>query len=597
MPKVALDRLKLPAAASSANLAPIAADITPGTLLQVLDAWTDPVCLKDRDHRWISVNAAFCDYMGRARRDLIGMSDGDFLSAREARIVWESDEAVFVTGREEIVDEAVKPAGGTMSPVRRTHKSLIRGVGDSELLLVVLRDVSAGDAARALQHGNPALATTPPVRHGKRRADKTSQQVRFVFSDPLTQLPDRRAFMNLLDATAADLSHGAAVLMINIDHFKLVNDRFGHTTGDSVILEVASRLRSAVRVNDVLARLDSDEFAVFANGIDAMAADQIANQVLAEVARPLRVGAQEYRISVSVGIAMAPEHGRGADELVRNARLAMSRRKHRSRGGSELYCEAGSSIVDRMTTIELKLPLALENGELEVYYQPVVGAADHAVSGFEALARWHDPELGELPPTEFIPIAEEMGAIHHLGQVIFEQSCNFAASLSDPKMIVSVNVSGSQLMDETFPIFVAETLQKHALSGDRIFLEMTESVAMDANAMVRQIFDELSAIGVRLIVDDFGTGFSNLARLKQLPFAAVKIDREFIRDLPDSQPDRAIFRATQAIAKELGLQIVAEGVENQAQDEFVCTYGADYLQGFMFGRPVPAEKLSRYTCR
>jgi EAL domain-containing protein (putative c-di-GMP-specific phosphodiesterase class I) len=334
---------------------------------------------------------------------------------------------------------------------------------------------------------------------------------------------------------------------------------------------------------------------VLADGIDTMTADRIAEQILTEIARPLKVGEHEYRVSVSIGIAMLPDHGQGAEELVRNAGIAMNWCKRRSRGGSEFYSDGASAAADRMTTIEFKLPLALDNGELFTHYQPIVRGSDRMVSGFEALARWCDPDLGELSPTEFIPIAEEMGLIRRLGQVVLDHACGFSASLTDPRMTVSVNVSGSQLMDPTFPIFVAETLQRHTVAGDQLLLEITESVAMEADASVWQVFDELSSVGVRLIIDDFGTGFSNLARLKQLPFAGIKIDREFIRDLPNSPQDSAIFRATHAIALELNLKTVAEGIENAEQEEFVRQLGVDFVQGYRFGHPVPADKLTRYT--
>jgi diguanylate cyclase len=269
--------------------------------------------------------------------------------------------------------------------------------------------------------------------------------------------------------------------------------------------------------------------------------------------------------------------------------------KRRSRGGSEVYSDSASSAASRLTAIEFKLPFALEQGKLSVHYQPIVRGRDRTVAGFEALVRWCDPELGELTPTEFIPVAEQMGVIRGLGQSILDHACGFTASLTDHRMLVSVNVSGLQLMDETFPIVVAEMLQKHSVTGDRLILEITESVAMDVDAAGWQVFDELSGMGVRLVIDDFGTGFSNLARLKQLPFTAIKIDREFIRDLPNSPQDSAIFRATHAIAKELRLKTVAEGIENAEQDEFVRKLGVDYVQGYRFGYPVPVEELRRYT--
>jgi len=590
MPKLAIDRLGYPAVSPVNTLTDAASRLTPHMLAEVLDAMPEPVYLKDRSHRWVEVNSAFCEYMGRGRSELLGKTESDFLPDREASRAWENDEIVFKTGQV-IINEAVADDGEEISRLLQTQKSLLRDGRDNELLLCVIRDLTGTKSASELLRGSPVVSENCPGTAGKPHV----QHVSFAFSDPLTQLPNRRAFMNMLDAATTRVAQNAAVFVINLDHFKLVNDRFGHTAGDTVILEVAARLRSSIRVNDILGRLDSDAFIVLADGIDVMKADRIADQILAEIARPLKVGQHEYRVSVSIGIAMLPDHGQRAEELVRNAGIAMNWCKRRSRGGSEFYSDGASSAADRMTTIEFKLPLAVDNGELITHYQPIVRGSDRMVSGFEALARWCDPELGELSPSEFIPIAEEMGLIRRLGQIVLDQACGFTASLTDPGMTVSVNVSGSQLMDPTFPIFVAEMLQRHAITGDRLLLEITESVAMEADTSVWQVFEELSSVGVKLIIDDFGTGFSNLARLKQLPFAGIKIDREFIRDLPNSPQDCAIFRATHAIATELNLKTVAEGIENAEQEEFVRQFDVDYVQGFRFGRPEPADKLTRYT--
>jgi len=591
MPRLVLDRLDRPVA----GVEQAAPRFTPQLLAEILDVLPAPVFVKDRSHRWVTVNAAFCEHMGRARADMLGKTESDFLSAPAANAAWENDEAVFTSGRRQVVNEVVAADSEAVPRLLQTQKSLVRDADHAELLIGVVRDLTGTETELALLGGNSEAAQGPSGNRNGKSESRREYPPQFAISDPLTRLLNRRAFMNLLDEVSARVSHSAAIFLINIDHFKLVNDHFGHSAGDSVILEVASRLRSAIRPSDILGRLDSDEFVVLADGVDAMHANEIADQILAEIARPLKLSKHEYRMSVSVGIAMLPDHGLGAQELLRNAGTAMTWRKHRGRGGSEFYSHGARSAAYRKMTIQCRLPIALERGELSVHYQPIVRGSDGAVSGFEALARWHDAELGELVPTEFIPIAEEMGIIGRLGETIFDSACGFAASLTDPEITVSINISGSQLMDETFPIFVAESLQEHAVPGDRLFLEITESVAMDTDESVQRVFEELSSLGIRLIIDDFGTGFSNLARLKQLSFAAIKIDRGFIRDLPDSPQDRAIFRAAQAIAREMNLKTVAEGIENAEQDQFARALGADFLQGFRFGHPVPPEKLECYA--
>ncbi|TDJ61603.1 MAG: EAL domain-containing protein [Proteobacteria bacterium] len=594
MPKLALDRLNRSATPNAEDLSLGTRLLTPQLLGEILDALPEPVYLKDRSHRWVTVNTAFCDYMGRSRDELVGSTEADYLSAAEANLAWENDEAVFITG-EVVITEVVAAHSDEMSRSRRTQRSLLRDPANNPLLLGIIRDLTGTEAACSPPSADPIVnhvmrSTRTPVT--SRRGE---QPVQFTCSDLLTQLPNRRAFINLLDVVAARASSSAAVFVINIDHFKLVNERFGHMIGDTVILEVAARLRSVIHAHDILARLDGDEFVVLVDNFDATQANQMADQIVDEFARSLKLGKQQYRISVSVGIAMMPEHGAGADELLRNAGLAMNQSKRRSRGGSEIYCQGANLTADRLRTIELKLPLAVEQGDLTVHYQPIVRGGDNTVAGFEALVRWCDPDYGDLAPTEFIPIAEEMGVIRPLGRLILDHACGFLASLTDPRMSISVNVSGLQLTDETFSIFVAETLQKHGVSGNRLFLEITESVAIAIDAASWHVFEELANIDVRLLIDDFGTGFSNLARLKQLPFAGIKIDREFIRDLGDSPKDRAIFRATCAIAKELNLNTIAEGVENAEQSEFVRQMGVDYVQGYRFGYPLPADKLGRYT--
>ncbi len=594
MPNLALGRidpLTLTLAPKSQGIA--TPSISP-LLVAVLQTFPEPVYLKDRSHRWVMVNEAYCDYMGHESEALLGKCEGDMLPEREASLAWENDEAVFKTGSSTL-NEAVAARDDKTARLLQTHKSILRDGDDNELLLCVIRDLTGSDAASDLLQGGPAGDDKPALRGQTKIRRLGEQSVRFAFSDPLTQLPDRRAFMNLLDVAAARVAASSAIFVINIDHLKLVNDRFGHSAGDTVILEVARRLRASIRANDILGRLDSDEFIVLADAIDSMQTDRIADQILANIVDPLQLGQHEYRISVSVGIAMFSGHRHNAEELVRNARMAASWCKRRNRGGSEFYSDGASAAAERMATIELKLPIALEQGELVVHYQPIVSSRKRNVSGFEALARWNDSDLGELFPQEFIPIAEDMGIVRKLGQMIIDRACEFTASLANRRLSVTVNVSGSQLMDETFPIFVAETLQKYDLAGSRLFFEITESVAMKADASVWQVFEELATIGVRLVIDDFGTGFSNLARLKELPFVAIKIDRDFIRDLPNSPQDRAIFRAMHAMAKELNLKTVAEGIENALQEEFVAGFGVDYFQGYRFGHPMPANKLKRYT--
>jgi len=580
-------------AAEALPMSPGIPSISSRVLAKVIDTLPDPMYILDRSHRWVNVNAAFCEYMGRRCSELLGRTASDFLPAPEARALWESDESVFQSG-DVLVNEAVVIGGARETRVMQTRKSLLHDADGNYLLVGMVRDLTGTDEARRLLHGDSVNEGIALGKRGGKPRQFGVQQVRFAFSDPLTQLPNRRTTMNLVDAKLADPKRSSALLIVDIDHFKLFNDRLGHSGGDAVLLEVANRMRGTIRAGDTLGRLDNDEFIVFVEDVNGMEAELLAEQLRREMEPPLVLGDDEFCLSVTLGIALFPGHGRSAQELVRNASLAMRQCKHRRRGGAEFYTEGASALADRQATIEMKLPLALEQDLLEVHYQPIVKGANGKLAGFEALLRWSEPVLGEIAPAEFIPIAEGMGIIRRLGHSIIDQACGFAASLRDGRLTVSANVSSAQLLDETFPIFVAESLQKHNINGDQLILEITESTAMESGSAIAQVFDELSAIGVRLIIDDFGTGFSNLARLKQLPFSGIKIDREFIRDLPASPADAAIFRATHAIARALDLSIVAEGVENDEQEAYLREFAVDFMQGYRFGRPQTAESLKRY---
>jgi diguanylate cyclase (GGDEF)-like protein/PAS domain S-box-containing protein len=588
MAKFALERL-IPAPQLDDSVHPPGPPRLPIEVLrELIDSLPEPIYLKDRSHRWVLVNASFCEFVERKREDLLGKTERDFLTAQDAGCVWESDEAVFATGQS-AVDSAIAATKGEELRFLQTQKSLLRDAKGRELLFGVIREIEDRRVEERADSIVSHLGENGDVPRRRKLDGLASSQVRYPFSDPLTQLPNRRSFLNLLDATTGGQVKSAAVFVINIDRFKLVNDSFGHAAGDTVILEVAQRLHTSIRNIDILGRLDGDDFIVLANDVDNIEVELIAEKMLTKVARPLALHEHDYRVSVSVGVAMFPEHGNNAQDLARNATKAMRWCKRRRRGGMEFYSDVASSAVERLAAIELKLPLALEQEHLSVHYQPILRCSERTVAGYEALVRWRDPELGELLPEEFIPIAEEMGLIRRLGQSVLDQACAYIAGVADQRESMWVNVSGLQLMDETLPIFIAETLQKYEISGDRLFLEITESVAMKADASVWQVFDELAGIGVRLVIDDFGTGFSNLARLKELPFAVIKIDQTFIRDLATSPQDRAIFRATYALARELNLKVVAEGVETVEQEEFVRQMSVDFMQGYRFGRALPSE--------
>ncbi|MFT5418732.1 MAG: diguanylate cyclase (GGDEF)-like protein/PAS domain S-box-containing protein, partial [Gammaproteobacteria bacterium] len=367
MPKLDIDRLNHVPKSVLEKSGRTVRGLSVRGLNAVIDALPEPMWAKDRSHRWVMVNVAFCDYMGCARIELIGKTERDFLPDREASVIWENDEAVFATGQPRI-DEVVAISPGEPPRVLQTHLSLFRDAADKELLLGVIRETDAPEA-RGLDRDIDTKSKRAPSK--RRKLNRlTSQQVRYAFSDPLTQLPNRRSFMNLFDTTKTNRCHSAAVFVIGIDHIKLVNDLFGHCAGDGVIIEVADRLRASIRNIDILGRLDGDEFIVLAEDIDSMQAERIAEKILAEIAQPMTLCQQDYRVSVSIGVAMFPSHGSDGQDLARNAGMALRWCKRRRRGGSEFYFEGASVAAERISAIEMKLPMALDNAILSLHYQP-----------------------------------------------------------------------------------------------------------------------------------------------------------------------------------------------------------------------------------
>jgi len=561
----------------------------PAILDDVISRLPEPAWVTDRSHRWVCVNRAYCDYMGRPREVLLGATTSDVLTGVEAAAAWDCDETAFNAGESTINETQLADDGPRFL---QTRKSVVRGATGEVLLLSMIRDLTGTDEAHRLQRGDIGVpAASSAARPGLRRL--ATGQVRFAFSDPLTQLPNRRATMSLIDSQTARADGESVIFLIDIDHFNLVNDRFGHSAGDAVIRELAQRLRSSIGPADMLGRLDNDAFIVVVEQCDLLQADELAECMLQDIARPMLLDDHEYKPSASIGIAHSPEHGRSADDLIRSAGLAMRRAKDRRRGGSELYSQSTSDSAARRTNLELRLPIAIERAALGVHYQPIIDRRSNELAGFEALVRWCDPDLGDIEPAEFIPIAEGMGAIRGIGQLVIDDACAVAASLADNSQVISINVSSVQLLDETLPIFIAETLQKYEISGERLLLEITETVAMEADGAVMQVFKELCDLGIRLFIDDFGTGFSNLARLKELPFTGIKVDRAFVQGLPESTHDEAIFRATCAIATAMDMLVIVEGIETEKQEAFVRDFDVQYLQGYRFGRPQPATRFER----
>ncbi|HSU22491.1 MAG TPA: EAL domain-containing protein [Variovorax sp.] len=428
---------------------------------------------------------------------------------------------------------------------------------------------------------------------------------RRAFTDALTGLPNRVLFEDRLNhalrrmarANQLQIEERIAVLFIDLDGFKPVNDTFGHIAGDRILSATADRLRALAREGDTVARIGGDEFLVLLEGIqDSAACAQAANAILASLSQPFDVLDRQVQIACSIGIVIHPLEGE-ADKLIANADAAMYAAK-RTGGGNYAIFESHMG-TDANTQLELQSDLrrAVDLGQFELYYQPKVDGATGRVDGVEALVRWNHPQRGRLAPLEFIGLAERFGVIVRLGDWIIDEACRQIAAWRDDglHLNVAVNLSVLQLRESGLAQRIGAALQRHGVPAERLMCEITESVAMEDIAATQRTFQGLEAIGVFLSIDDFGTGYSSLSYLRQLPARQLKIDRSFIADLDLRADARPVVQAVIQLAHALGLRVVAEGVERQAQHDILAALGCDEFQGFLYARPMTALDMAGWT--
>jgi len=545
--------------------------------------------------RVVAANAAAGLLLGRPAQALIGESAVALSASPEDRAYWA---AATADDCGELHSDALlaRPGGGGL-PVSRSIRPVADAAGGASYALVLLRDRSAE------QHADAAVcAWMNRSMAGSEDCERRLHALRLAtlgpfdalsLTDALTGQPNRRRLAECLDQTAARARHEGgsfAMLVLDLDRFRHINESLGHEVGDQVLRDMAQRIHGCLRAGDTLARLGADQFALLVCPADAAAAEATARRLLKVVSQPCLVADTPFTLTCSIGIALCPAHGTGLDDLTRHAESAMRAVKLGGRAGYRLHQARAEG--DRRSHMKLDHAMrqALVSQRFRLHYQPQVALGDGRLVGAEALLRWHDPELGDVPPARFIPVAEDSGFIVALGDWVLSQAVRQAAlwHLSGQPLPVAVNVSALQFQQPQFVDRVASVLAISGLPAHLLELELTESILVnDADEALRRL-QALAALGVRLSIDDFGTGYSSLAYLKRFPIDKLKIDRSFVMGLPDDRRDAGIVRAILQMARALGMQVIAEGVETEAQRAFLQDAGCDSFQGFLFAPALDA---------
>ena len=539
----------------------------------VFDCTREGVLVSDRSGVIVHVNRALVEITGYTPEEVLGRRPSMFKSGRHGPEFYQT---VFKSLQDhgnwhgEIWN---RRKSGEIYPQWQTVRAITDAKGQVSHYMAVFSDISAIKKSQ-------------------------TDLVRLAHHDPLTDLPNRLLFTDRAEqALAFSRRHncGCALLLIDLDHFKIINDSLGHNVGDLLLKAVGDRLQSVFGKNFTVARLGGDEFAVLAESCAQVAqAVVMAQQVLELMKGAFEVDKHPLFVSASIGISVFPGDALNAEQLLRNADSALFKAKSAGREGYALYTEELTTHAQYRVEVASDLRRALERHELRVFYQPVHDLRTSRLIGVEALVRWEHPQRGLLTPGEFIPVAERTGLIAEIDAWVLEQAClqmRHWQSSGIHLSFVAVNISSRLFTRPELYTLVSTVLADTGLDPALLELEVTESAVMEDSHVALEQMHRLRALGLRLAIDDFGTGFSSLLRLKQLPVQKLKIDQGFVAGLPQDNDDAAIVRAVIALAQSMGLQVHAEGIEQVEQAQFLLDFNCDLGQGYWFGRPVPAQEL------
>ncbi|MGF1608186.1 MAG: EAL domain-containing protein [Kiloniellales bacterium] len=517
-----------------------------------------------RDQRIVDANRSFAAMAELGLEELIGKNVTAFIGRRSYEQLFQQKSDSLADSLEALLTRT----SGACLPVELRLRTMKQRAGEHQVISV--RDMRERKRAEArIQH--------------------------LAHHDTLTDLANRALFSDRLEhdiARAHRAKEPLAVMCLDLDRFKEVNDVFGHPAGDALLTQAAKRLRETVRETDTVARLGGDEFAVVQVGMDQPdSASVLAHRLLAKLGKPYELEGGGLQSSVSIGIAIYPDDGTDADTLLRNADMALYRAKEEGRGTHRFFEAEMDERLRKQRMLEIDLRQALARDELRLVYQPQALANTGEIIGFEALLRWHHPREGAIPPAVFIPLAEQCGYIGPLGLWVLTEACREAASWSKP-LRIAVNLSPVQFQHGNLAADIERTLASTGLSPERLELEITEGVLLKDKERALEILQRLKQLGVRVAMDDFGTGYSSLSSLQSFPFDKLKIDRSFVMSLTDKSEAQTIIRATIALGRGLSLPVVAEGVETDLQLAWLRGEQCDEIQGYLIGKPLPIDRYA-----
>lgn len=575
------------------------------------------------DGFYIDVNPGFERFTGLRRAEVVGRTSlelgiwGD--PSDRIRLI----EALQSTGEVHDFHTRLKNREGAIRNVALSASIAHTGTADhpdvDKVLVVVVRDITdrLHDEAELRQHrehlellvqyrtaklhqtNDQLLETNRRLKKAHEQLLQTEKRIRHMaLHDALTSLPNRALLADRVTqaiAQADRAGHSMALMFVDLDNFKHINDSLGHIVGDRLLCEVSNRLKQCVRRSDTVARLGGDEFVICVTGLEnGSQAAALAQKVLAALEQPLAIDAMDLHTSGSIGIGVYPDDGDSVEALMRAADTAMYHAKSKGRGNFQFFTPALDHAAQQRMSIESRLRMALPKGEFALHYQPQVDIATGRIVSVEALLRWRHPGRGFVPPLEFIPIAEESGMITRIGEWVLEEACGQLRRWRDAgheALCVAVNLSARQMLQSDFADQVQAILTRTGLPADALDLEITESVLMqpgeESTATLKRLFD----MGVQLSVDDFGTGYSSLAYLKRFPIHALKIDRSFVSGIGQDASDAAIVSTIIVMARNLRLKVIAEGVETADQADFLAGNGCALAQGYYYSRPVEAHAI------